>query len=84
LPRDRLFFGSDFPTPAFELSAGLDEAWRDFKAVMKGDFRRIIVPQDNLVDVNLREMKIALNDEAVFTNFSRLGLDQPKHVKIPQ
>jgi predicted TIM-barrel fold metal-dependent hydrolase len=71
LPQESLLFGSDFPTPVFELSAGLEEAWRDFKAVLKGDFERIIVPQDNLLDVNYRELSIAFPNHKMFTNFKR-------------
>lgn len=71
LPEDSLLFGSDFPTPVFELSAGLKEAWRDFKAVLRGDLGRIIIPQDNLLDVNYRELKSAFPGHPMFTNFDR-------------
>jgi len=71
LPKESLLFGSDFPTPVFELSADLEEAWRDFKAMLKGDFERIIVPQDNLLDVNHRELSIAFPNHKMFTNFKR-------------
>ena len=74
LPPDRLLFGSDFPTPIFELSADTGEMARDFKAMMKGDLSRIIVPQDNLLDVNHRELRHYFPDHPMFTNFSRLGL----------
>jgi len=79
LPQDSLLFGSDFPTPVFELSADLQEAWRDFKAMLKGDFERIIVPQDNLLDVNHRELSIAFPNHKMFTNFQRhlLASDMP-------
>jgi predicted TIM-barrel fold metal-dependent hydrolase len=71
LPEQSLLFGSDFPTPVFELSADLDEAWRDFKAVLKGDVHRVVVPQDNLLDVNYRELSIEFPDHKMFTNFER-------------
>lgn len=72
LPPEYLLFGSDFPTPAFELSADLGELLKDFKAVLKGEFYRIIIPQDNLLDVNLRELQAIFPGHPMFTNFSRL------------
>ncbi|MBI4538058.1 MAG: hypothetical protein HY704_00940 [Gemmatimonadetes bacterium] len=72
LPPGSLVFGSDFPTPAFELSAGATEAVRDFKAMLEGHLERIIVPQDNLVDVNYRELYHAFPGHPMFTNFSQL------------
>jgi len=80
LPRECLLFGSDFPTPVFELSADPKEVWRDFKEVMKGHLDRIAVPQDNLLDVNLRELQAAFGrDHPMFTNFGRLweGIRNP-------
>jgi predicted TIM-barrel fold metal-dependent hydrolase len=71
LPPDLLLFGSDFPTPAFELSADLREAWRDFNSVLKGDVSRIVVPQHNLIDVNYRELDHFFPGHAMFTNFDR-------------
>lgn len=76
LPQELLLFGSDFPTPVFELSADTGEMWNDFKAIMKGDFRRIVVPQDNMLDVNLRELQNFFPNSPLFTNFSRLGFDR--------
>jgi hypothetical protein len=71
LPEESLLFGSDFPTPVFELSAGRKEVWRDFKAVLRGDLGRIIIPQDNLLDVNYRELRNAFPGHPMFTNFDR-------------
>ncbi len=71
LPEESLLFGSDFPTPVFELSADLKEAWRDFKAILKGDLGRIVIPQDNLLDVNLRELRNAFPGHPMFTNFGK-------------
>jgi hypothetical protein len=73
LPESSLVFGSDFPTPVFELSADLKENWEDFKAIIKGDFKRIVVPQENLLDVNYRELSRAFPNHPMFTNFSKLG-----------
>ncbi len=72
LPDELLLFGSDFPTPAFELSADLAEILEDFKAVLKGQLYRIVVPQGNLLDVNYRELQKAFRGHPMFTNFSRL------------
>lgn len=71
LPEELVFFGSDFPTPAFELSADPGEMVNDFKAILKGQFYRIIVPQDNLLDVNYRELQVAFPGHPMFTNFSQ-------------
>lgn len=75
LPAASLVFGSDFPTPVFELSANLNEAWTDFKAVLAGQFERIVVPQDNPLDVNYRELSLAFPGHPAFTNFSKLLMD---------
>lgn len=72
LPAELLLFGSDFPTPAFELSADLGEMIEDFKAILNGQLYRIIVPQDNLLDVNFRELQMVFAGHLMFTNFSRL------------
>jgi predicted TIM-barrel fold metal-dependent hydrolase len=76
LPKDLLLFGSDFPTPVFELSADLGEMAEDFKAIVKGKLYRLVVPQDNLLDVNLREQRNAFPGATMFTNFSRCGFDR--------
>jgi predicted TIM-barrel fold metal-dependent hydrolase len=72
LPAEDLLFGGDFPVPVFELSRDIQEAARDLEAVLKGEFSRIIVPQDNLLDVNYRELFLAFPGHPLFTNFSRL------------
>ena len=72
LPPHLLFFGSDIPTPVFELSADFKEHWEDFKAILKGDLSRIIIPQDNLLDVNYAELKYYFPGHPMFTNFSAL------------
>jgi hypothetical protein len=72
LPPEYLVFGSDFPTPVFELSANAREVWRDFNAIRNGDLERIVVPQDNLLDVNLHELKTAFRGHSMFTNFGEL------------
>ena len=70
LPEDYLLFGSDFPTPVFELSADIKENIEDLKAIIKGHFERIIVPQDNLLDVNFRELNHYFPGHKMFTNFA--------------
>ena len=67
-----LLAGSDFPTPVFELSAGLDEAAEDAKAMLHGDLARLIVPEDNLLDVNQRELGVAFPGHPMFTNLGDL------------
>jgi len=73
LPQELLLYGSDFPTPIFELSADAGEMIEDFRAVIDGHLERIIVPQDNLLDVNLRELGHYFAGSPVFTNFARHG-----------
>jgi len=73
LPAERLIYGSDFPTPIFELSADWEEVQHDFKAVMAGDLSRIVVPQGNLLNASLRELRLAFGaDHPMFTNFGQL------------
>jgi hypothetical protein len=69
LPPQSLLFGSDFPTPVFELSADLGEVMEDFKAVMGGQWDRVVVPEDNLIDVNYRELQHFFPNHPMFTNF---------------
>ena len=71
LPAEYLLFGSDFPTPAFELYADEKEVKNDFKAVMAGQLERVIIPQDNLLDVNLWQLRQAFPGHPLFTNFAR-------------
>ncbi len=72
LPSESLLFGSDFPTPVFELSADAGEMMSDLKAVFEGKLDRIIVPQDNLLDVNYRELQHFFSGHPMFTNFSAI------------
>jgi hypothetical protein len=67
-----LLAGSDFLVPVFELSANLEEHLQDFKAMMRGDLSRIVVPQGNLLDVNWHELQHAFPGHAMFTNFIQL------------
>jgi predicted TIM-barrel fold metal-dependent hydrolase len=72
LPKDRLVYGSDFPTPVFELSADLGEMLSDFRAILDGRLERVLVPQDNLLDVHERELRFAFGAHPMFTNFASL------------
>jgi predicted TIM-barrel fold metal-dependent hydrolase len=72
LPPDYLIFGSDFPTPLFELYADEKEMRRDLKAIFAGHFERALVPQDNLLDVNYRQLRTAFPGHRMFTTFSKL------------
>jgi hypothetical protein len=72
LPPESLLFGSDFPTPVFELSAGLGETMRDLKAIVEGQVERALVPQDNLIDANYRELQRVFPGHPMFENFEVL------------
>lgn len=72
LPPQSLLYGSDFPTPVFELSADLEEVWEDFKAVLDGHWKRAFVPEDNLLDANLKELECFFDGHPMFTNFNAL------------
>ncbi|HSJ53481.1 MAG TPA: hypothetical protein VLC52_07000 [Anaerolineae bacterium] len=72
LPPGSLLFGSDFPTPVFELSAGLGEALSDLKAALDGKLDRLLIPEDNLLDVNHRELEHYFPGHPMFTNFETL------------
>jgi hypothetical protein len=75
LPRSLLLAGSDFPVPVFELSANIDENARDFEAMItRGEVDRILVPQDNLLDVNWRELKHAFGEHPMFRNAAAVFL----------
>ena len=70
LPADLLLYGSDFPTPAFEITAGGKETLKDMEEVLRGDVSRVVIPQGNLLDVNLRELRNVFGDHPLFTNFA--------------
>jgi hypothetical protein len=72
LPPRSLLFGSDFPTPVFELSADTGEMMRDLKSVLQGKLDRIVVPDGNLLDANYRELQNVFPGHAMFTNFAAL------------
>jgi hypothetical protein len=72
LPADYVLFGSDFPTPVFEIYADMKEKKRDLKAILEGHLERAIVPQDNLLDVNYQQLRQAFPGHPLFTNFSKL------------
>lgn len=75
LPESRLLAGSGYPAPIFEVSLGGREDRRSFEAmVLRGDVGRIAVPQENLLDVNWRELKHAFGEHAMFRNAAELLL----------
>ncbi len=75
LPAGSLLAGSDFPVPVFELSADIREHLRDFVAmVARGELERIVVPQDNLLAVNWRELQHAFGEHPMFRNAAELLL----------
>ena len=59
---------------AADCGADIKEFWDDFKAVLKGDFYRVIIPQDNLIDVVHRELKYFFPGHPMFTNFNDILL----------
>jgi predicted TIM-barrel fold metal-dependent hydrolase len=69
---EKLFFGSDYPTPAFEISADRKEHIEDFKAILEGHIDRIIIPEDNLLDVNYNELRHFFGNHSAFSNFSKI------------
>jgi hypothetical protein len=50
----------------------MKEKMRDFKAMLEGHLERVIVPQDNLLDVNYRMLRQAFPGHPLFTNFSKM------------
>jgi predicted TIM-barrel fold metal-dependent hydrolase len=72
LPSDYLIFGSDFPTPVFEIYADMKERISDLKAILNGHLERAFVPQDNLLDVNYKNLRQAFPGHPLFTNISKL------------
>lgn len=72
LPPGSLLFGSDFPTPVFELSADAGETVKDFRAVLAGQWDRFLIPDGNLIDVNTRELRHFFPGHPLFTNFEAL------------
>lgn len=72
LPPRSLLFGSDFPTPVFELSADAGEMIEDLRAAFDGHLDRVIVPEDNLIDVNYAELRRFFPGHPLFTNFNAL------------
>lgn len=72
LPKDYLLFGSDFPTPIFELSNDSDKTLKDLKLVLEGKFEQVLVPEGNLLDVNYRELSKHFRGHPMFTNFGNL------------
>jgi hypothetical protein len=72
LPPDAVLTGSDYPVPVFELSADIKENMRDFKSILAGELDRIVIPQGNLLDVNMRELRRAFPGHPMFTNAVQL------------
>jgi len=72
LPQEKILFGSDYPTPVFELYPSPKAAEEQFREVMKGHLEHLIIPAGNLVDVNLQQLKAAFPGHPMFVNFSRL------------
>ena len=69
LPPETLLYGSDFPCPVFELSADHAKKEADFRAMLHGHLERFFIPEDNLLNVNYRELRHFFPGHAMFTNF---------------
>jgi predicted TIM-barrel fold metal-dependent hydrolase len=77
LPEDLLLFGSDYPNPVFELSAGPEEWWDDLKhIILDGQVWRLVVPEDNLLDANYRELRHYFGEHPLFSNAHRLLMEE--------
>ena len=72
LPAQYVLYGSDFPTPVFELSGGVEAGQRRLRAALEGGIERLLVPEGNPVELALREMKAQFPGHPMFTNFNRL------------
>ncbi len=72
LPPEYVLFGSDFPTPIFEISGDPREVRDDLRAVLAGHLERVLIPGGNLLDVNHRELGRFFPGHPLFTNLNRL------------
>jgi len=73
LPQEYLLFGSDAPTPVFDLGADPGAVWEGFRGVLKGDFAKAVVPAGNASGVNYRVLRRFFPEARVFgENFARL------------
>ncbi len=72
LPPEALLYGSDFPTPVFELTRTPEERLDDLRAVVAGDLTRLFVPEGNLLDQTYHELAEAFPGHPMFTNFRAL------------
>ncbi len=72
LPREKLLFGSDYPTPVFQLYPNIKATEAQFREVLKGHLEHLIIPAGNLLDVNLQQLQVAFPQHPMFTNFSEL------------
>lgn len=72
LPANSVLYGSDFPTPVFEMAVDAQHKLGDFRAVMEGHLERVIIPEGNLMDVNFQQMQHYFGDHAFFTNANSL------------
>ena len=72
LPPDLLVYGSDFPTPVFEINADHKENLEDMRAVFEGKIERIIIPEENLLDAHLTILESYFPGHPMFTTFSKM------------
>lgn len=72
LPKEKLLFGSDYPTPVFLLKPNDKDLVAQFEELRKGHIEHLVIPAGNLLDVNLEQLKQAFPQHPMFTNFSDL------------
>jgi predicted TIM-barrel fold metal-dependent hydrolase len=72
LPKEKLLFGSDYPTPVFLLKPNDKDIVAQFEELRKGHVEHLVIPAGNLLDVNLEQLQIAFPQHPMFTNFSRM------------
>jgi hypothetical protein len=65
-------YGSDFPTPVFELSADIEHNLAALRAAIEGKPEQLIVPEGNHLDVNRAELERAFPGHQMFMNLGVL------------
>jgi hypothetical protein len=60
------------PTPVIEWSAEATEMLSDLKAVLEDHFDRLVVPQDNLLDVNYCQLQHFFPAHPMFENSNKV------------
>jgi hypothetical protein len=72
LPPESLIFGTDFPTPVFDLLSDAGDNDQQLDSVLEGALREVLVPEGNLIDFCYHQMASFFPSHPMFTNFSTL------------